>query len=601
MVRIFFPILSSLFLTSVSSDPLVEYHMKDDVLIHSVSEIMERPLPDKGPSVMPRPKAANVSSNQKNTIDSKNTNVALSAKNFNFLGCTYNDTPGYFPPDTDGAVGLSQYLVVVNGRVRLFDKATGTKSNVLDTDLAAFFASVTPAGFYVCDPHVVYDRQSGRWFITSMTFNNSMAPNRILIATSTESNITSSSNFLFSYIQVNSDFADYPTLGVDQNALYIGVNVFSSAGYYVGSDGYVVNKASLLAGSIAFTRFANLGLATPQGVNNFDSNPSFGYFIGNSYYATALSLVKIKDAATTPSIQSITDVTIPDYTSPMTVQSYRSIGIDGGDDRLLCAHIRNGVLYTSHTIATNYLGQSGGNINVTANGSRWYQINPLTSTLSTTGLLYDTSNNGTRRNHYWMPSVMTNGPGAMILGCSQCNSAGYPNAAYALRYKNDAAGTIRSPVVYTASTSVYSVGNMRWGDYSVSSLDPEDNMTFWTIQEYSSAPNIWATRVASVLSAPPATPSKCIPSSLKKGQSGTVTIQATSTNGSSFYDPGVGFPKRLSVSFGSGVTVNSVQYINGTTLQANITCGNSTGDKTVTVTNPDGQQSSKANIFSISR
>src|SRR5437870_4868504 len=41
-----------------------------------------------------------------------------------FTGAVLTDT-GAFPPDTMGAVGPTQFIVAVNGRIRSFDKITG--------------------------------------------------------------------------------------------------------------------------------------------------------------------------------------------------------------------------------------------------------------------------------------------------------------------------------------------------------------------------------------------------------------------------------------------------------------------------------------------
>src|SRR5258708_12769985 len=90
--------------------------------------------------------------------------------------------------------------------------------------------------------------------------------NRILIALSSGSIITSTSIFTFFQFVQNFDggdpglFADYPTLGVDKFALYIGVNNFlSSSGGASTRTGFVVNKSSLLAvGPFSATPFPNL-------------------------------------------------------------------------------------------------------------------------------------------------------------------------------------------------------------------------------------------------------------------------------------------------------------------------------------------------------
>src|SRR5437879_49621 len=84
------------------------------------------------------------------------------------------------------------------------------------------------------------------------------------------------------------NFADYPTLGVDANALYIGVNIFGGRhGSFVNTTGFVVRKSSILgAGPIVVTAFRSLldassnGTYTPQGVDNPDPAAPVGYSIG---------------------------------------------------------------------------------------------------------------------------------------------------------------------------------------------------------------------------------------------------------------------------------------------------------------------------------
>src|SRR5262249_39646757 len=49
-----------------------------------------------------------------------------------FTAATLADASG-FPPDPMGAVGPSQFLMVINGRVRTFNKTTGAADGVLNT------------------------------------------------------------------------------------------------------------------------------------------------------------------------------------------------------------------------------------------------------------------------------------------------------------------------------------------------------------------------------------------------------------------------------------------------------------------------------------
>src|SRR5207244_11446169 len=91
------------------------------------------------------------------------------------------------------------------------------------------------------------------------------------------------------------------------------------------------------------------------------------------------------------------------------------------------------------------------------------------------------------------------------------------------RLSGDALSTMRSPVLYTASSSAYNPrdgnGNPinRWGDYSYTCLDPSDDMTMWTIQEFCNAPNWYGVQVAKLLAPSPAIPTNCSPASLAAG------------------------------------------------------------------------------------
>ena len=99
---------------------------------------------------------------------------------------------------------------------------------------------------------------------------------------------------------------------------------------------------------------------------------------------------------------------------------------------------------------------------------------------------------------------------------------------------------------YTASASAYNPSGdpggpagRRWGDYSFTSVDPNDDMTMWTIQEYVNGTNTYGVRVAKLLAPPPATPVTASPSSVAAGVPSTiVTVTGTQVAGSGFFDPG---------------------------------------------------------------
>src|SRR5437899_911606 len=113
---------------------------------------------------------------------------------FSFTAATLADASG-FPPDSMGAAGPTQFLVVINGRVRTFNKNTGGADGVLNATTDNFFSSVMTPPISInltSDPRVRYDRLSGRWFVTIVDVPGLAGnlPNRVLLAVSDSSAIT---------------------------------------------------------------------------------------------------------------------------------------------------------------------------------------------------------------------------------------------------------------------------------------------------------------------------------------------------------------------------------------------------------------------------
>ena len=570
------------------------------------------------------------------------TNSAVNSfsSSLSFTGATLADTEA-LPPDSMGAVGPAQFIVAVNGRLRSFNKQTGVADGVLDVNPDVFFEAVmTPPATnnFTSDPRIRYDRLSGRWFfiIIDVPGRAGALPNRVMIAVSDSGVITASSVWTFFQFQQdlvtprnsadNGKFADYPTLGIDAHALYIGVNIFGTRGQgsFANTTAFVVRKSSVLGpGPIVATAFRKLvgggtqgGPYTPQGVDNYDPAATEGYFVGvDAAFYGRLQLLRVSDPGGTPTMSDNLTLTVPITGNTINVPHLGNFNgangyLDGLDYRLIAAHIRNGRLWTAANIAVDNTGSPTGTD--TRLGLRWYEISVAPGqapSLVQAGTLFEPSpSNTTDRRSYWMGSVMVSGQGHALMGFSVAGANEYANAGYAVRLAGDAAGTVRAPVLYTASTSSYNppsnpggANGRRWGDYSYTSLDPDDDMTMWTIQEWCQAANSYAVQVVKVLAPPPATPSAASPATVIAGQSNVnVTVTGTVVNGSGFFDPGAGFPNRIAaVVNGGGVAVNSITYNNPTNITLNLTIAASTseGARTLTVTNPDGQSMTSASAL----
>ena len=535
------------------------------------------------------------------------------------------DGPGFvdamaFPPDPQGDVGPTQYIAFVNGRLRSYSKSSGTADGVLNADPNTWWASaMTPVGGAVTsnrttDPRIRYDRLTDRWFAVMIDLPNEMtANNRVMIAVSSAGVITASTTWTFYYLEPSAgEFTDYPTLGVDQDALYIGTNQFSTSGDrpFIGSDGYVVRKAAITGGSGgpasgAATKFDLVSYAgapgpyTPQGVDNAGSNGGVGYFIGvaNTLSGTLVVRRVSSPGSGSPTISGDLNVTVPATARavPGPVPTAGGIALDTLDDRLFSAQMRGSSIWTAHHIGVNRFGQAqyGGRA-----ASRWYQVNTNgpggTPSRVQSGTVFDPAASNPRS--YWFPSVAVNGQGAMVIGGSTAGSTAYVDAWYSGRLASYSAGVTDEPTRYTNSSSAYNALTSRWGDYSTTRVDPVDDQTIWTIQQYVSAPDVYGTRIAKLMAPPPAKPVSTSAVAPIGQASTNVTLNGESTAGSSFFDPGPGFASRLAVIEGcSGVTVNSVSDISPTRLVLDLdTRGAAEESCGVTVTNPDGQSQSSA-------
>src|SRR6185312_6018736 len=156
---------------------------------------------------------------------------------------------------------------------------------------------------------------------------------------------------------------------------------------------------------------------------------------------------------------------------------------------------------------------------------------------------------------------------------------------YAGRLAGDPAGSLgQGEALMVAGTSSQTQSTGRWGDYSMLSVDPVDDCTFWFTQEYvtgASAPDNtrWHTRVGAFQFGPcPAVPKGILNGTITSSAGGAPIANATisarpfvrTSNGSGVYniDP-----------IGSGtysVTVSAPGYTSATVPGVTITTGNTT-------------------------
>ena len=537
---------------------------------------------------------------------------------------------GSIPPDTMGAVGPNHFVEFINSSVAIYNK-TGTRLS--HVGLTTFFTVTISGTTYPrngsFDPRVCFDRRSGRYFATAMERGAvSGQQNGIVLAISRTNDATGVWDKYFIDAGVpaagaTTFFTDYSTLGTDDNGVYLGMTIFVSTG---GSRGKIVatDKATLLAGSPSLSpvfQFDNITdvYSAIQPALNFDAVAAGAraWFVASwPFTFTGSDTANItyrtltwsgapgsRVAAVTATATLTTGTTIG---FPINAPASGSgTNINTGDFRMQMAVIRNNSLWCARTAGTN---AAGGSTAVDRTGAEWFQLNVTNATPTVTqrGLVFDAAEGV----YYYYPSIVVSGQGHATIGFSGSNAGQFVGAYFTGRLSGDGAGTMGSVVQTKPGEAAYqrldSISRNRWGDYSYTSLDPNDDMTMWTLQEYATninpGNNIWGTWISQLLAPPPATPASASPATVSMGlPSVNVTVTGTQVSGSGFYDPGAGFPNRIAASVPTAGVVNSVTYNSPTSVTLNLNTTTATlGAKNVTVTNPDGQaQTSAAPILTV--
>jgi hypothetical protein len=443
------------------------------------------------------------------------------------------------PPDTDGDVGPNHYVEAVNVAFAIYNKNGTLLSG--PTTYNSLFAPLTGtpcSGSNDGDPYALYDPVADRWVISDFAFPSFPGTSFWqCIAVSQTSDPVSGGWFLYA-LQVdpaNPTFlGDYPKFGFWNNpqpggAYFLTMNEFSNGTTFNGVRAYALDRASMLTGgpanaigfsitpatlgdsySLVASTFRT-GTAPPAGEDEFllaiDSPASGGVtltqvkgWLFHVDFVTPANSTLGVGANHAPNALMTVSPFVDAFTSgagfTIVPQQGTSQHIDTLGDKIMTPVVYQNLagtesLWASGTVCTD--------VNCTVQtGVRWYQFNVTGGTFPATPVQQQTWTNGNDGLYRFMPSIAVDNAGNTAIGYSTSNSTNFPGIRYAGRLATDPSNDLgQGENTMFSGTGSESDTNGRWGDYSMTTIDPADGMTFWHANEYEATTGSfnWHTRV----------------------------------------------------------------------------------------------------------
>jgi hypothetical protein len=187
--------------------------------------------------------------------------------------------------------------------------------------------------------------------------------------------------------------------------------------------------------------------------------------------------------------------------------------LNGGvGSRLSASVIRNNTVWTCHSVGLDGSNQDYDAGTVDRTAIQWVKMNindtgdPLSYTAH--GRIYD--NSLTQPRWYYFPSMSVNKNGDVVLAFAASAESETLSAYFSWRRSD---GSIAAwPTRIAAGKGLWR--DDRWGDYTHTTIDPLDDESFWTVQEYTDNQNpeaylfltgwgdVFTTRIAKIVLTP---------------------------------------------------------------------------------------------------
>jgi hypothetical protein len=435
---------------------------------------------------------------------------------------------GYGAPDSNGAVGATEFIEVVNTFISVYDKTTAyektgpVRFNKL-WQVFGGFGGPCQATDEPGDVLVNYDKAAGRWIFThhASQGSGSTEQNVQCFAISAGSEVLGNFYRYAFQLSPSDNFISHSKLGIWPDAYYVATNESNpTTSAYVSGMACALDRTNMLAGTTArpaqcFDSAQVPGLAKvkemlPSDLDGTLPPPAAAPNFFMSLGPAAIKLWQFHVDFTTPANSNFTPL------PPLAVTAYQRACPSAGvcipqlnsqeplaayPDRLMYRLAYRNFSDHDAIVVTH-------SVNPPTNGFagvRWYEIRNLANPF-TSPTIFQQGTYAPDNLSRWMASGAMDKVGDVAIGYSISDSTIYPEIGYTGRTPADPSGTLESENLIVCgdpnNSSCLGKGSQQpydtnWGNYTSMSIDPSDDCTFWYTNEYwaVSDSNHWSTHI----------------------------------------------------------------------------------------------------------
>ena len=387
---------------------------------------------------------------------------------------------GFVPPDTIGAAGPNHFVEAVNLTMNIYNKSG---SLVRSQTFGSFFSSLPGRLANQSDPFVTYDTYLNKWVVGVIDYSGSASG--LEFAQSNTNDPTGAwtlRRYDMTHDSVSGTYLDdFPRFGYNADAYVVTFNMFPNPSGSQHVDSLSIDKSTLAGFVHAFptTQVAIPGMSPAVIHDGAAGGPMWFVGVGSG---TNIKVIKMtNELSATPTVTPYT-VTVPSYSQVGGTyhQPGGTISIQS-DYRIINAAMRGGMLVAAHTVGVTGFHQA-----------RWYEFN----TTGATPTLAQSGSVGAASTDCYYPSIEINSAGALGMTYIQSSSSEFMSMYVTGRTASDPAGTMETGMSPTGIHGTSNISNSgRAGDYSGTSVDPTDNTTFWSANEFKGSSS-WNTGIA---------------------------------------------------------------------------------------------------------